>query len=112
MNEERHTIQAKVFRYNPIVDQVPRYEVYVIPYTEGLSVSTVLQYINEEYDGGLAHYISCRRGICTECMVRVNGKVILGCMEIVQGDITIEPIKRDHVIKDLLIKSRMELNQE
>ncbi len=65
-------------------------------------MSNALQHINEEYDGGLAHYLSCRRGICAECMVRVNGRVVLACTELVRGDITVEPVKKDRVVKDLV----------
>jgi succinate dehydrogenase/fumarate reductase-like Fe-S protein len=97
------TVEVKVFRFNPSVDQEPRFEIHKVPLIEGSSVSNILQYINEEYDGGLAHYLSCRRGICAECMVKVNGKPALACTEIVRGDITIEPIKREWVIKGLLI---------
>jgi succinate dehydrogenase/fumarate reductase-like Fe-S protein len=103
VSDNQHTIEVRVFRFNPSVERESRYEVYKVPYIEGSTVSNVLQYINEEYDGGLAHYLSCRRGICAECMVRVNGKAVLGCMEIVRGDITIEPVTRERVIKDLLM---------
>ena len=103
MSEKQGTIEVKVFRFNPYVDREARYEVYKVPFIEGSTVSNVLQYINEEHDGGLAHYLSCRRGICAECRVRVNGKVVLGCMELVRGDITIEPVTPDRVIKDLVI---------
>ncbi len=109
MSEERPTIEVRVFRFNSAVDQEPRYEVYRVPLIEGSSVSNVLQYINEEYDGGLAHYLSCRRGICAECMVRVNGRAVLACTELVRGDITIEPVKKDRVVKDL-VTSRTRLD--
>jgi len=103
VSDEQRTIEIRVFRFNPYVDREARYETYKVPYIEGSTVSNVLQYINEEHDGGLAHYLSCRRGICAECMVRVNGKTVLGCMEIVRGDITIEPVTPDRVIKDLVM---------
>lgn len=108
MSHEERTIGVKVFRFNPFVDRKPRYEVYRVPFIEGSTVSNLLQYINEEYDGGLAHYLSCRRGICTECMVRVNGRAVLACTELVHGDVTIEPVKQDRVIKDL-VTSRTKL---
>jgi len=102
MSNKQRTIKVKVFRFNPYSDKEPRFEVYKVPFVEGSTVSTVLQYINEEYDGGLAHYLSCRLGICTGCMVKVNGKTVLACTELVQGDITIEPVKSDGVVKDLV----------
>ena len=102
MNTTQRTIEVKVFRFNPHVDQKPHFDHYKVPFVEGFTVSNVLQYINEEFDGGLAHYLSCRRGICTGCLVKVNGKAVLACTELVHDDITIEPVKSDRVIKDLI----------
>lgn len=110
MSDEQRTIEVRIFRFNPCVDKESRHETYNVPYFEGYTVSNVLQYINEAYDGGLAHYLSCRRGICAECIVKVNGKVVLGCMEIVRGDITIEPVTPDRVIKDLLMSRSQDVD--
>jgi succinate dehydrogenase/fumarate reductase-like Fe-S protein len=103
LSEGQRTIKVRVFRFNPALDREPRYDVFTVPYVEGSTVSNILQYLNEEHDGGLAHYLSCRRGICAECMVRVNGKAVLGCIEQVRGDVTIEPVAVERVIKDLLV---------
>ena len=105
MSNGAESIQVRVLRFNPFVDREPRYDVYRIPYVEGSSVSNVLEFICEEYDGGLAHYLSCRRGVCSGCMVRVNGKPVLACTEIVRGDMTIEPANRNRIVKDLVIRS-------
>lgn len=104
MTRKQRTIEVRIFRFNPVVDKEPRYEVFRIPFIEGSSVSNALQYVNEEYDGGLAHYLSCRRGVCAGCMVRVNGKAVLACTELVHGDMVIEPIKQDRIIKDLVVR--------
>ena len=50
------------------------------------------------------NYISCRRGICGGCVMKVNGKSKLACMEIVKGDIILEPINENRVIRDLLCR--------
>ena len=105
MSNGAESIEVKVMRFNPSVDQEPRYDVYRIPYVEGCSVSNVLEFICEEYDGGLAHYLSCRRGVCSGCMVRVDGKPVLACTEIVKGDMTIEPVNRNRIVKDLVVRS-------
>lgn len=98
----RSTIKAEVWRYNPSTDPAPRFEKYDVPFQEGLSVSNVLEYVNENHDGGLAFYLSCRRGICGGCAVRVNGKVVLACTELVRDDVKIEPVDPDKVVKDLV----------
>jgi succinate dehydrogenase/fumarate reductase-like Fe-S protein len=105
MSPEQRAIKVTVFRFNPYVDENPHYKVYEVPFIEGSTISTVLLHINEEHDGGLAHYLSCRRGICAGCMVRVNGKTALACTELVRGDVTIEPVNQDQVVKDLVICS-------
>jgi len=95
---------VKVYRFNPAKNKEARYQTYAVPLAGQLSVLNVLQYITEHYDGGLAYYASCRIGKCTGCTVRVNGKSRLACTELVQGDLTLEPVSLDRVIKDLLVK--------
>lgn len=100
MNEKIVTV--KVRRFDPAEDKPPRYEAFEVPVETGWSVFNVLRYINEHFDGSLGHYVSCRRGVCTDCMVRVNGKPKLACMELVTADITLDPISDDRVIRDLV----------
>jgi succinate dehydrogenase/fumarate reductase-like Fe-S protein len=97
----RH-IRVTVKRGNPTTQSPAPYVTYEVPLVEGWSVSNVLTYINEHLDGGLAHYLSCRRGICGDCVVRVNGEAKFACMEIVTGDLVLEPISPTHLIKDLV----------
>ena len=100
------TINVKVFRYNPETDEKPRYETYAVPYEKGISAFNVLNYINATYDGGLAYYISCRIGVCMGCLVNINGKTQRSCSYLVEDeDLTIEPINKDRVVKDLLCKN-------
>ena len=49
-------IKVKVYRHHPAKESSPRYETYEVPITTGMSIYNVLQYINENYDGGLSHY--------------------------------------------------------
>jgi succinate dehydrogenase/fumarate reductase-like Fe-S protein len=69
-----------------------------------MSVTNVLYRINELRDGGLAYRVSCHRGICASCMMRVNGKPLLGCAATVTGDLRLEPVFPDKVIKDLVVE--------
>lgn len=108
------TIRIKVFRSNPMQDIPPGYDTYEIPFRllEGRSVLQVLQFINENYDGGLAFYGSCRRGVCVDCMIRINGEPKLACLESISGDITLEPLSKDRVIKDLLVGNPRDVELE
>ena len=96
-------IKVKVYRYNPAKDSSPRYETYEVPITIGMSIYNVLQYINENYDGGLSHYCSCRLGLCKGCIVRANGKTMMACTELAENDMTLEPGNKKKVVKDLLL---------
>jgi succinate dehydrogenase/fumarate reductase iron-sulfur protein len=99
------TVHIKVFRYDPSVDKQPNYETYRVPFEKGASVFNVLQYISAHCDGGLSYYASCRIGVCTGCMMKINGKPKLACSTLVEGDMTLEPLSKDKVIKDLLCRS-------
>lgn len=106
--EEVKRIKVTIRRFNPKRDKEPHYETYEVPLTRGMSVLNVLQYINEAHDGGMAHYYSCRRGVCVDCAVKVNGKTKRSCLEWAKGDMVLEPISEIRVVKDLLVASTKE----
>ncbi len=99
-------IQVKVFRYDPAVDGEPRYQTYDVPFTEGMSAMTALDYIYQNLDGTLAYYdhAACDLGICARCTGKINGKPGLFCQTLIQGDVTLEPSIPDRVLKDLVVK--------
>jgi succinate dehydrogenase / fumarate reductase iron-sulfur subunit len=59
--------------------------------------------INELLDGSLAYRVSCHRGICASCIMRINGKQLLACVTEVTGDLELQP-GMGAVIKDLVIE--------
>jgi len=75
---------------------------YEVPVEPGQSVLGVLQYIYEHMDPTLAFSCSCRIGLCSACLVRVNGKVVRACTTLVEGDMLIEPYKTGAVVRDLV----------
>lgn len=102
--ERVREIEVKVYRYDSINNMAEeRLDIYRVPIVEGgTSVLNVLQYISENFDGGLGYYFSCRRGECAGCAITVNGKPRLACLEIVEGDLVLEPVGKGRVLKDLL----------
>ena len=54
---------------------------------------------------GLAFYVSCRRGLCRGCVLRVNERPVLACSHIVSGDIVVEPLDPARAIRDLVVES-------
>ena len=101
-------IQVKVFRFDPSVDEEPRYQTYPVPLEKGMSVMTALDYIYQNLDGTLAYYdhAACDLGICARCTGVINGKPGLFCQTILQGDVILEPTSKDRVLKDLVAKKR------
>ena len=102
-------IRVKVFRYDPAKDKEAYYVTYEVPYTPYMSVLQVLEYIRENLDGTLAfpHHAVCLHGACGTCTAKVNGKPVLLCQKIVTEDleeITVEPLSKEKVVRDLVIK--------
>ena len=97
-------ISARVFRLDPSTDKKPRYQDYEVPFEEGMSAMDVLDYIYQNLDSTLAYYdhAGCALGICARCTGKINGKAGLFCQVPVTGDVTLDPISTDRVLKDLV----------
>ena len=103
-------IHVKVFRFDPSVEQEPRYQTYRVPLEKGMSVMTALDYIYQNLDGTVSYYdhAACGLGICARCTGVINGKPGLFCQAVLQGDVTLEPTSKDRVLKDLVIRKNRE----
>ena len=62
----------------------------------------VLRYIADHLDPTLGFSYSCRIGLCSSCLARVNGKVVLVCSTLVDGDIIVEPYKDALMVRDVV----------
>jgi succinate dehydrogenase/fumarate reductase-like Fe-S protein len=78
-------------------------QTYEIPDIGGGSVSDALQYISEHIDGSVAYYLSCRRGLCAACVVRLKGENIKACVVPAYDGIVIERANERLLIKDTVI---------
>lgn len=101
-------ITADIFRFDPAQDAEPRIQRYVVPYSQRLSVFTLLREIYEKQDPTLAfRNQQCGRGLCGNCHIRVgvNGKMTKGCtVPLKPGDhVVVEPLNRQKVIRDLVV---------
>ena len=100
-------IKIRVLRYDSASGQRPAFQDYSLAIEPGATVLSVLRELYDHQDHSLAFYYSCRIGKCAGCQVKVNGKVRLACIEVVTGDIVLEPQPGYAVIKDLYVdKSR------
>jgi len=100
------TVKVKVYRFDAAVDESGHYQTYKVPLVQGMSVMDALDYIYENLDGSLAYYdhAACNQGICRRCMIQINGRVSLMCQTLVEGDVTLDPLPRFDVTKDLVHK--------
>lgn len=107
-------IIAKVFRYDPSMDDKPYYKEYEIPWQEDASGFMtglqVLHYIYENIEP-IAYDYNCRGSICGRCSMVIDGKPVLACYtRLKPGYHTFEPLEGAPIIRDLMIdrKSTMQ----
>lgn len=99
--DRKKRIRVKCFRFDPSRDESPHYDTFEVPLNGPMSVQDCLLYIRENLDPSLAFFVNCRLGFCKRCLVRVNGESCFACMTEVKDDITVEPLRKDKVIRDL-----------
>ena len=109
----KSTIKAKVFRFNPETDALPKYQTYEVPWvapdefqSERGNVLQVLKAIYESLDATLAFpYYCCGYKFCNGCMMTINGVPTHACGYMVEpGDeVVLEPMKGYPVIRDLVV---------
>jgi len=109
---DQKQITAKIYRFDPSVDAEPYYRTYRVPVVSGTSAMNVLDYVYQNLDDTLSYYdhAGCALGICMRCMGRINGKPGLFCQTMVEDDVTLEPLKKGMVIKDLVPKRKIKEN--
>jgi succinate dehydrogenase/fumarate reductase-like Fe-S protein len=69
-----------------------------------MSVLGVLSYIYENLDPSLAFYFSCRGRKCGGCTMLVNSKAVLACDVLASENMTIEPLPKRKIIRDLVVE--------
>lgn len=97
-----------VFRFDPAVDDTPRYQEYTVDAEPTDKILDCLNKIRWEQDPTLAYRASCSHGICGSDAVTINGHVGLACQKLVRdyktaNNFVIEPLPLFEVIKDLVV---------
>ena len=99
-------IKVKCYRCNPKTGEKPHYQTYEVPVEPLMTIMDALDYIYENLDSTLSyHYTACRHGVCTRCMVAVNGEGMLACVALADKDMTIDPVTKTKVAKDLIVET-------
>lgn len=60
---------------------------------EGASVSTALVWLQRHHDASLGFSLSCRRGLCDVCALRIDGTVTTACTTPLRDGMRLEPAK-------------------
>src|SRR5205814_4814899 len=86
------------------VGETGRYDVFDVPYEEGMSVLDALRWIRIHLDSTLGIRYSCiNANACKTCMALVNGEVEYTCIaKLTPNLITVEPLPKRPLIRDLI----------
>jgi succinate dehydrogenase/fumarate reductase-like Fe-S protein len=81
-----------------------RYDDFEVPYEDGMSVLDAIRWIRTHLDSTLAIRYSCiNANACKTCMALVNGEVEYTCIaKLTPGTITVEPLPKRPLIRDLV----------
>ena len=71
---------------------------------EQASVSAALAWIQRVHAPELAFQLSCRRGICDVCAVRIDGRVVTACTTPVTHGMRIEPTRDKLALSGLVVE--------
>ena len=101
---KKNTISVNIFRYDPEHDKEPYYQSYTVPWEEGMSAMNALDYIYQYLDSSLAYFdhAGCCLGVCARCSGKVNDKSGLFCQMLISDEATLDPRKKNKVLKDLV----------
>ena len=96
---------VKIKRYNQSKTYFSEYKVNL---DEKLTVLEVIEYIKNHIDLTLTYRAFCKSAICGSCAMVVNGNSKLTCKIkaidfLIDGVLTIEPLKHFEVIRDLVV---------
>ena len=80
---------------------------YELPNLGLISISDALQYIAQTHDARLGYYLSCRRGLCACCTVRVDGEIAMACVTPVKDGMVVEPYRKDLVVVGTVVDLSM-----
>jgi succinate dehydrogenase / fumarate reductase iron-sulfur subunit len=102
---EGKRIVARVFRFDPSSGQEPRFDVHEVEVDGPISVMILMRKVHESDSTFACRTSMCLKGVCGSCLVRVNGRDLLGCSTLVYpGDtVTLEPHSGYQHVRDLVV---------
>lgn len=84
----------------------PFEQCYQVNSDSNWTVIDLLEEIQQQQDPTLAYRFSCKIGVCGTCTTIVNGKPVLGCLNIVEPNeyqvVSIKPMPKGKTYVDLV----------
>jgi succinate dehydrogenase/fumarate reductase-like Fe-S protein len=105
LDKSQTKIEIRIRRFNPQLEQTPYDSVYILNFHEGMTLYGALDYIYKTLDPTIAFRpYKCDKGICTSCVVSVNGNRQRACTTFLNpGDcLLVEPSDDKYVVRDLV----------
>jgi succinate dehydrogenase/fumarate reductase-like Fe-S protein len=105
MENTANTIHIRAYRFDPAEPARRGFQSFTVAAAEPLSVMTLLTEIHALDETFACRTSTCFKGQCGSCLVRVNGRDVLGCVTMVQpGEtVTLEPHSKYRVVRDLVV---------
>ncbi len=100
-------MKITIVREKPGGSAQARRDTFELPDFGPTSISSALQYVARHLDSSIGYYLSCRRGLCACCVVRVNGKIETACVVPVSDGMVVEPIRLDLLVADTVVDLSM-----
>jgi succinate dehydrogenase / fumarate reductase, iron-sulfur subunit len=99
-------VKLVVQRFDPLVDEKPRFVEYSVPRRVGMTVLDALLYARDYLDHSIALRFSCRQASCGSCGMKINGRPRLACytqLDELRGEkVLAQPMDNFAIIKDLV----------
>jgi succinate dehydrogenase/fumarate reductase iron-sulfur protein len=96
--------RIRVQRWDPERGGQPALVTYEVPMEEGATVLGALLHVYEANDSSLALRFACRNVACGLCAVDVDGRPRLACTTPLKDGMTIRPLRRLPVARDLSVE--------
>jgi succinate dehydrogenase / fumarate reductase iron-sulfur subunit len=98
-------ITVKAYRSDPERQDETWFQSYEVATEEPLSVMMLLTKIHEMDESFACRTSTCFKGQCGSCLIRMNGRDLLGCLTLVKPgeSIVLEPHSKYRVIRDVVV---------
>ena len=105
MEQSSGKIHIKAYRFDPAKPDQAGFQSFNVAATEPLSVMALMAEIHALDETFACRTSTCFKGQCGSCLVRVNGRDVLGCITLVMPgeSVVLEPHSKYRLIRDVVV---------